>query len=62
MPRVPKLPPAAQAWAVLASLAGQSDTDPDVATPDYIGPVPIRVLAAVLLDLRARIVALEGKP
>lgn len=62
MPRVPKLPPAAQAWATLAALAGQADEDPDVARPDYVGPVPPHIIAAALLDLRARVVALEGKP
>jgi hypothetical protein len=60
MPR--KLPSAQQAWATLASLAQQDDGDQDVVTRDYVGPVPSKVIAAALLDLRARIDALEHKP
>lgn len=58
---MPKLPPAAQAWALLAALANQADDDLDVSTPAYRGPVPVRFLAAVLLDLRSRVAALEQK-
>lgn len=56
---MPKLPPTAQAWAALAALANQADDAADVQTRDYVGPVPPRVLAAALLDLRSRVVALE---
>jgi hypothetical protein len=60
MSRVPKLPTPAQAWAALAALAGQADGDNDVQAPDYIGPVPVRVIAAALLDINRRLTALEG--
>jgi hypothetical protein len=56
---MPKLPPAAQAWVALAALVNQADDDPDVATQSYRGPIPPRIFAAALLDLRARIIALE---
>jgi len=63
MPSVPKLPPAAQAWAALAALTQQGDTDQDVSTPNYVGPIPPRIFAAALLDLRQRVAALEqAKP
>lgn len=58
----PKLPAAAQAWAALAALAGQADDGPDIARADYVGPIPPRIIAAALLDLRARVAALEAKP
>lgn len=61
MPRVPKLPNAAQAWATLGALTNQADDEADVRTASYIGPIPTRVIAAALLDINARIAALEGK-
>jgi hypothetical protein len=60
---MPKLPPTAQAWAALAALVNQADDAQDVDTPSYRGPVPLRIIAAALLDLRQRVTALEaGKP
>lgn len=60
---MPKLPPTAQAWAALAALVNQGDTDPDVDTTTYRGSVPLRIVAAALLDLRQRVAALEqAKP
>lgn len=54
-----KLPPATQAWQALAALAGQGDEDQDIVRGDYVGPLPLRVFAAALLDLRARVAAIE---
>ena len=56
---MPKLPPTAQAWAALAALVNQADADPDITTTSYVGPVPPRIFAAALLDLRQRVAALE---